>query len=161
MTGGWAEYPWPPAIALSSAMIVFTMHLVAERYVEKKHNIPHHVEECADQVGDQARTTCVLPTTAHQSVNFVDQSRPQPPTQSENVERKDAGSLESGDIDSIEAAKDKAADIAFKQQIAAFLVLEFGVLLHSAIIGLTLGTAGSEFAALFPVIVFHQAFEGG
>ncbi len=39
-------------------------------------------------------------------------------------------------------------------------MLEFGVIFHSVIIGLTLGTAGAAFATLYPVIIFHQAFEG-
>jgi zinc transporter 1/2/3 len=62
--------------------------------------------------------------------------------------------------DSIDSEKDKLADFAFKQQIAAFLILEFGVIVHSVIIGLTLATAGDEFSTLYPVIVFHQSFEG-
>jgi zinc transporter 1/2/3 len=49
---------------------------------------------------------------------------------------------------------------AFRQQIAAFLILEFGVIFHSVIIGLNLGVVGDEFSTLYPVIVFHQAFEG-
>ena len=62
--------------------------------------------------------------------------------------------------DSIDSEKERLADFAFKQQIAAFLILEFGVIVHSVIIGLTLATAGAEFSALYPVIVFHQSFEG-
>jgi len=54
----------------------------------------------------------------------------------------------------------EAARIAFKQQIAAFLILEFGVIFHSIIIGLNLGVVGAEFSTLYPVIVFHQSFEG-
>lgn len=49
---------------------------------------------------------------------------------------------------------------SFQQQIAAFLILEFGVIFHSVIIGLNLGVAGSEFSTLYPVLVFHQCFEG-
>lgn len=48
----------------------------------------------------------------------------------------------------------------FREQIAAFLILEFGVLFHSVIIGLNLGVVGEEFSTLYPVVVFHQAFEG-
>ncbi|KAK3399623.1 zinc-regulated transporter 1 [Sordaria brevicollis] len=48
----------------------------------------------------------------------------------------------------------------FREQIAAFLILEFGVLFHSVIIGLNLGVVGEEFNTLYPVVVFHQAFEG-
>ena len=53
-----------------------------------------------------------------------------------------------------------AREQSFRQQIAAFLILEFGVIFHSVIIGLNLGVAGSEFNTLYVVIVFHQAFEG-
>jgi len=62
------------------------------------------------------------------------------------------------EADSLE--KDRLDDLGFKQQITAFLVLEFGVIFHSVIIGLTLGAAGSEFPILYIVIIFHQSFEG-
>ena len=68
---------------------------------------------------------------------------------------------EDSDSDVEETSVNKQArDIAFKQQIAAFLILEFGVIFHSVIIGLNLGVVGDEFSTLYPVIVFHQAFEG-
>lgn len=44
-------------------------------------------------------------------------------------------------------------------QLIAVAVLEFGVMLHSIIIGLTVAV-NSEFITLFVVIVFHQMFEG-
>ncbi|KAH8927676.1 Zinc/iron permease [Atractiella rhizophila] len=43
-------------------------------------------------------------------------------------------------------------------QIIGVAILEFGVILHSAIIGLTLGVT-DEFVPLFVVITFHQMFE--
>ncbi|KAK9769986.1 putative Zinc/iron permease [Seiridium cardinale] len=49
---------------------------------------------------------------------------------------------------------------AFRKQIAAFGILEFGVIFHSVIIGLNLGVVGEEFNTLYPVLVFHQSFEG-
>lgn len=49
---------------------------------------------------------------------------------------------------------------SFRQQIAAFLILEFGVIFHSVVIGLNLGVVGDEFSTLYPVLVFHQSFEG-
>ncbi|PNY23711.1 Zinc-regulated transporter 1 [Tolypocladium capitatum] len=54
----------------------------------------------------------------------------------------------------------EATERAFHSQIAAFLILEFGVIFHSVIIGLNLGVAGDEFSTLYPVLVFHQSFEG-
>jgi solute carrier family 39 (zinc transporter), member 1/2/3 len=55
---------------------------------------------------------------------------------------------------------DHARSLAVRQQIAAFLILEFGVLFHSVIIGLNLGVSGDEFSTLYVVLVFHQSFEG-
>lgn len=77
-------------------------------------------------------------------------------------------------LEKLEAAQTRA----YKQQIAAFLVLEFGVIFHSVssglkhkqipnanrteqvVIGLNLGVVGTEFSTLYPVLVFHQSFEG-
>lgn len=44
-------------------------------------------------------------------------------------------------------------------EIIGVLILEFGVIFHSFIIGITLGTT-PEFVVLFIVIIFHQMFEG-
>lgn len=164
MTGGWAGYSWPPAIALSSGMITFLMEFVAERYVDKKYNIPHAIDysdptrrtgsvDLAMARYDMGRGSTA--THTHQNLHSSDQDGTRPPT----VEPKNDTHVHYDD-DSIDSEKDRLADVAFKQQITAFLILEFGVLFHSVIIGLALGTAGSEFATLFPVLVFHQSFEG-
>ena len=159
MTGGWAGYSWPPAIALTSAMFTFLMEFAAERYVEKHYSLPH-----AASGSDPTRSGSVdaammkfeigRPQSTHQNLHSSDQD---PHLRDE---RKDLETHGNYDTDSIEAEKERLADIAFRQQITAFLILEFGVIFHSVIIGLALGTAGVEFKTLYPVIVFHQAFEG-
>jgi solute carrier family 39 (zinc transporter), member 1/2/3 len=46
-------------------------------------------------------------------------------------------------------------------QLVGIAILEFGVLLHSVLIGLTLAVTGpDQFVVLFVVLVFHQTFEG-
>ena len=45
-------------------------------------------------------------------------------------------------------------------RLVGFFILEFGVIFHSVIIGLTLSTTGSDFNTLFIAIIFHQMFEG-
>jgi len=45
-------------------------------------------------------------------------------------------------------------------RLVGFFILEFGVIFHSVIIGLTLSTTGADFITLFIVIIFHQTFEG-
>ena len=144
------------------------MDFAAERYVEKKYDIPHGVSDNStpDQLRQDSVDTAMMryELTAprgsiHQGMHSSDQDQT-PTIQTRTITRKDLESTGIDGSDSIEAEKERAADIAFEQQIAAFLILEFGVIFHSVIIGLTLGTAGSEFGALFPVIVFHQSFEG-
>lgn len=48
---------------------------------------------------------------------------------------------------------------AAASEILGVAILEFGVIFHSVIVGITLGTT-NEFTILFIVIIFHQMFEG-
>ncbi|KAF2092695.1 ZIP zinc/iron transport family [Rhizodiscina lignyota] len=138
MTGGWSVYSWPPAIILVSVMSMFLLDFAAERYVEVKYGIGPAVAE-RDTANAAHLTT---PGDGHEE------------TQSQ-LGRKERT------VDTIEPEDEKAImDRSFRSQIAAFLILEFGVIFHSVIIGLNLGTAGSEFTTLYPVLVFHQSFEG-
>jgi zinc transporter 1/2/3 len=70
---------------------------------------------------------------------------------------KGAASVHSGTPSSNDPKED---GLLFAQRIGAFLVLEFGIIFHSFIIGLNLGVVGDEFSTLYPVLVFHQSFEG-
>lgn len=49
---------------------------------------------------------------------------------------------------------------SYATQITAVFVLEFGVVFHSVLIGLTLAVAGSEFVTLYVVLAVHQTLEG-
>ncbi|KAE8353452.1 Zinc/iron permease [Aspergillus coremiiformis] len=134
MTGHWADYPWCPGIVLTSLVMVFLLDFGAERYVEVKYGICREDPEP------------VMTTTTSNGLTTVAE-------RCQSREKKEAG-LESQSVDSL------LAERSFKQQIAAFLILEFGVICHSVIIGLNLGVTGSEFSVLYPVLVFHQSFEG-
>lgn len=133
MTGNWAVYSWPPAIVLVTTMVVFLMDFGAELYVESKYGVVRGDERAIVQVHD-------YPITATTSKDGL-------PTTTD----KQWGDSETDSL---------AAERSFRQQIAAFLILEFGVIFHSVLIGLNLGVAGPEFKTLYPVIVFHQTFEG-
>ncbi|KIN95052.1 hypothetical protein M404DRAFT_1007838 [Pisolithus tinctorius Marx 270] len=51
--------------------------------------------------------------------------------------------------------------IGKKRQIVGILVLQFGIMIHSFVIGLTLAIkTGSDFASLLIAVIFHQLFEG-
>ncbi|CAI7637927.1 unnamed protein product [Penicillium bialowiezense] len=130
VSGYWGEYSWCAAIVLASVAIIFLLDLAAEVYVEHKYGI--HKDEEATNV-------------------FLQQATPS--DQSPQKETAGVATWASEDETVI-------AERSFRQQIAAFLLLEFGIIFHSVIIGLNLGVTGSEFATLYPVLVFHQSFEG-
>ena len=157
MTGRWSSYSWPPAIILISVMSMFLLDFTAERYVAKKYGISgeshldHSVHLHPAQHGNRG-TGLAGPTATDGKAAGQNTSSSPNTAQAEMTERLeddfDANYLKGG------------VERSFRQQIAAFLILEFGVIFHSVIIGLNLGTAGSEFTTLYPVLVFHQSFEG-
>ena len=176
MTGGWAGYTWPAAIALASGMGVFLMDFAAERYVENKYGWAHgggHDEEKHTTAFDaaNARYSVSAGCSNHQALHSGEQdgtlrnastSAPANTTAAATTSSiTDAKKSHAADENSsIETEESLTIERSFQQQIAAFLILEFGVIFHSVIIGLTLGSAGDEFPVLYPVIVFHQSFEG-
>lgn len=165
-------------------MFVFFLDFAAQRYVEVKYGITHEENEVPGITDGHVRSGSVdvamlrymsgrssrasfggrRPSSA-----MVTGSEPQIrgeisprhstaaadtlPTTGKDGSRADQESTNSDE-------KEQATKVSFQQQIAAFLILEFGVIFHSVIIGLTLGTAGSEVGVLYIVIVFHQSFEG-
>ncbi|CDM33062.1 hypothetical protein DTO013E5_5744 [Penicillium roqueforti] len=134
MTGHWADYSWCPAIVLTSMMMVFLMDFGAERYVEIKYGICREDPEPIMSTGGEVRRVDSRVSGRH-------------------ADDKQAKEIES-------QSEEVAIERSVRQQIAALLILEFGVIFHSVIIGLNLGVAGDEFATLYPVLVFHQSFEG-
>ncbi|KAF8444967.1 ZIP-like iron-zinc transporter [Boletus edulis BED1] len=59
----------------------------------------------------------------------------------------------------VEEAQPEQFDDSAMAQVMGIFILEFGILLHSLLIGLTLAV-DPDFIVLFVVIVFHQMFEG-
>ncbi|KAJ5691648.1 hypothetical protein N7488_012383 [Penicillium malachiteum] len=142
-SGYWAEYSWCAAIVLASVVFVFLLDLSAEVYVEHKYGV--HRNEDATNV-----------FLSHDHAQAIDE---QPASDSEkNVSAPTADETRADNYGS--EGDSVTAERSFRQQIAAFLLLEFGIIFHSVIIGLNLGVTGSEFSTLYPVIVFHQSFEG-
>lgn len=163
MTGGWASYSWPPAIVLFSVVVIFLMDFTAERYVETKYGMDHghvDVEELVTDGGHASHNH-----SSHQFLHTSDQrsdlSLRVTRSQSQYDTHRDVASDGSDkNPEEIDVKEQNLTEQGFRTQIAAFLILEFGVIFHSIIIGLNLGTAGSEFSTLYPVLVFHQSFEG-
>lgn len=169
MTGGWSQYSFVAGIALSSGMFVFLLDFAAERYVEKKYDMAHghsdhFITEHRGSVNDASMaqyTNMSRGVSTHQHLHSGDQY--QQTAKQSSLDPKVPENGQDTDVES-EAFEEKAeaiAEMSFQKQISAFLILEFGVIFHSVIIGLTLATAGwDEFKILYPVIVFHQSFEG-
>ncbi|EJS43846.1 zrt1p [Saccharomyces arboricola H-6] len=139
-TGNWALYSWCPAIMLASLTFTFLTDLFSSVWVERKYGVAHdHThDDIKETVVDDAANTSTENATTHRS--YDDKNKV------EFYEDSDASSL-----DTVQS---------FQTQFYAFLILEFGVIFHSVMIGLNLGSTGKEFATLYPVLVFHQSFEG-
>lgn len=138
-SGYWGEYSWCAAIVLASVVIIFLLDLAAEVYVEHKYGVHK----------DGEAPNAFIRHEHHLDIQTTSEPEKAMPTSDEK--RTDTFS---SDGDSTMAER------TFRQQISAFLLLEFGIIFHSVIIGLNLGVTGSEFSTLYPVLVFHQSFEG-
>ncbi len=147
LTPGWDSFPWTPAIVLLSVMLIFLLDFGAKRYVEIKYGIDGELDVQTAITGQSDDSN-----TAH-----TDSTR-QGSLQAHRA--KIAIAYEKNFHEYDPETDSVSRQRSFQQQIAAFLILEFGVIFHSVIIGLNLGVAGSEFATLYAVIVFHQTFEG-
>lgn len=158
------EYSWPPAIALTSCVLTFLLDFAAERYVEKKYGYTHGTSEAQD--ASAMRRGSVDAAVMRYSISKDETSPPRERLQSSHQFMHSADQDQTGPVNAlvkasvadedvealrVDPGQEHALEQSFRQQIAAFLILEFGVIFHSVIIGLTLGTAGSEFADLYPV----------
>ena len=139
MTGNWAQYSWCPAIVLTSVMFIFLADFGAGRYVETKYGLSFDQDiQGAITVAGDGKESSDPRSNSHADI----------PDDRKSFHEE------------IAYGATAAGRAAFRQQIAAFLILEFGVIFHSVIIGLNLGVAGDEFSTLYVVLVFHQSFEG-
>ena len=127
-------------------MLIFLLDFGAERYVEMKYgvrseqDIQSSVATIRNSNGEHADPDAQASLQIHPASIGV--------------------AYEKGFQEYDPEADSAAGEQSFRQQIAAFLILESGVIFHSVIIGLNLGVAGSEFGTLYVVLVFHQSFEG-
>ncbi|KAJ7210444.1 ZIP-like iron-zinc transporter [Mycena pura] len=139
LSPAWSEYPYALALCLLSIFFIFILELVAFRWGTSKlgsiglRHDPHghHTGSHAAHGPEGAQT----PSTAHSDTE----------AQEHGHRHHHHG--------------DGHLDDSASAQIVGIAILEFGVLLHSVLIGLTLAVDES-FKILFIVIIFHQTFEG-
>ncbi|KAG2367991.1 ZIP-like iron-zinc transporter [Suillus spraguei] len=136
LSPAWQVYPYPLALALLSVFCIFIVELVAFRWGTAKLE--------ALGVKHDAHGHGLGAHAAHGPEGGI---------------RNDDLNSEKTTED-IESAHDhKHPDLGAAGQVIGVFILEFGVLLHSMLIGLTLAV-DPDFITLFVVIIFHQSFEG-
>lgn len=157
-TGGWAGYSWPPAIALSMALITFLLDFAAEYYVQMRYGFPHNETGVEDTITTAGGGR---PAVTHQQMHSGDMNDAVEQGLAAAVSKDKKAGSDLVELKHLDDDDSPETELLFRTQISAFLILEFGVLFHSIFIGLNLGVASpDDFKTLFPVIVFHQSFEG-
>lgn len=174
MTGGWSSYSFVPAIILTSVMCIFFLDFGAKIYVEKKYGLvedhaTHDPEALITSQSDGTHTHNGHIHAAHSQNNGILEEEGQAAgsvnlmvsdDKDENLVAQVKGEPRPSEDDYSETSGVLVRH-SFEQQIAAFYILEFGVIFHSVIIGLNLAVAAWEdFKVLYIVIIFHQSFEG-
>lgn len=162
LTGVWEEYPWAAAIAMMSVFFIFFVELFAFRWGTARmarlnggkgaydtHGHAHGTEGLHAAHGPESEMRPVG-GAAHSD---IEEGVPVDDKKSDIIERRAQHSGHgheeaSGPLDDHPLA-----------QILSILILEFGVIFHSFITGITLAVS-VEFIPLFLVLIFHQLFEG-
>lgn len=151
LPSSWAEYPYALALCLVSIYMIFLIEVFAFRFgtrMLKKIGMTadghgYGVSHAPHRDSSEASTPDVHAGTI--------------------AEAKDGQSIkekpgEGGELESLPQLE-KGVPVSPIAQVLGIAVLEFGVLLHSVFVGLTLAVT-ANFKILFVVIIFHQMFEG-
>ncbi|KAH9479523.1 Zinc-regulated transporter 2 [Psilocybe cubensis] len=161
LSDAWKEYPYALALCLLSIFFIFIVELVAFRWgtgklskLGKSHGVFYPFNSCFYFLwlteGKDAHGHSLGSHAAHGPEGTFKSSEA-PPLKSESS---------SSDIESV---KGNDHGHGFQDTLSTHIIgvgiLEFGVILHSFLIGLTLAV-DEGFKILFVVIVFHQTFEG-
>ncbi|KAF5336162.1 hypothetical protein D9611_006357 [Ephemerocybe angulata] len=141
LSDGWKEYPYALALCMLSIFSIFVIELVAFRWgttklakLGKSHDSHGHGLGAHASHGPEG-----LPSKTEKTVD------------------SDVESAQDTHESHSHGPRSWSTDTT--TQIIGVGILEFGVILHSILIGLTLAV-DEDFKILFIVVVFHQTFEG-
>ncbi|EKM50143.1 uncharacterized protein PHACADRAFT_264707 [Phanerochaete carnosa HHB-10118-sp] len=167
LSPAWQEYPYAMAIALISIFMIFIIELLAFRWGTAKlaalgiEHDPHgHGISHDDKIGtlaahgpelDSERTTSRTSSSSEQEVTVLEKGH--------DIELALEKKPHHDDRERSHGHSHGAVDESAATQIVGIAILEFGVVLHSVLIGLTLAVT-DNFKILFIVLIFHQTFEG-
>ncbi|KZP01801.1 ZIP-like iron-zinc transporter [Calocera viscosa TUFC12733] len=139
LSGVWGEYDWAPAIAMMAVFAVFLVELFAFRWgTAKLKSLGVETAHGHEQEQEQEDAH----SHGHEHDPGHSHSHSHSPGHSHDPGHSHSHAVTSG-----------------APQILGVAILEFGVIFHSVIIGLTLAV-DQNFIQLFIVIIFHQMFEG-
>ncbi|KAF8336470.1 ZIP zinc transporter-domain-containing protein [Cantharellus anzutake] len=137
---------WPGMIVLLSIIAIFLVDFCSDAYVR-------YLENRVLTAGLEDRER----NTSEQSWFSSDSKARQDGTStpgSSLTALEDTPLLESGSIPEVELIQQKG-------DVVGLLTLQIGVVMHSIVLGFTLGVAtDAKFTSLLPAIIFHQIFEG-
>ncbi|KAL5537146.1 hypothetical protein ACEPAF_969 [Sanghuangporus sanghuang] len=156
LTGNWQIYPWALALCMLSVFVMFLAELIAFRWgTAKLRKLGVTYDAHGHDVG--GGHAAHGPEAAAPARGAADYT---PPSRSSDDEKRrtQGGQIPALDEDVVILKADPLKESAISQ-IIGICVLEFGVVLHSVLIGLTLAV-DEDFKVLFVVLVFHQIFEG-
>ncbi|KAH8879911.1 ZIP zinc/iron transport family [Thozetella sp. PMI_491] len=141
------DYPWALAISLMTVMVMFLVELIISNFELSGHSHSHSHDDPAPAASTQ-RDDIEASSKAES-----DKKASQPANEAIFASRGEDHLGHSRD----HVAGDSYAE--FGGQLTAIAILEFGVVLHSVFIGLTLAVT-DNFIILLVVLTFHQMFEG-
>ncbi|KAJ3787575.1 ZIP-like iron-zinc transporter [Lentinula aff. detonsa] len=158
LSEAWSEYPYALALCLLSIFSIFIVELVAFRWgTAKLASIGVAYDAHGHEAGAHA---------AHgpeSSAQNIAESGKDAQDLTRIMEEARAASHSSHSVNESEVLKNTRGNVAVLDspmtQILGVAILEFGVVLHSVLVGLTLAV-DPDFKILFVVLVFHQTFEG-
>lgn len=145
----WQNYPYALALALLSIFGIFILELIAFRWgtaklaalnmIQRHDHHKHNVDSYAAH-GSEGDEHCGTDDANRYKTSEKASGRPK--------------------VDDIESVQETGGmDDSAATQIIGVCILEFGIVLHSILIGMTLAV-NENFIVLFVVMIFHQLFEG-
>lgn len=149
----WEAYPYAYAICMITLFALFFCEIMAFRVIERKTNADHSHSEFGtessfvkkDEEDNNSENKSGLAVNPDLSRRY--------PSHYAHAELHQ-------DPEAIGTHLEDNNKEAYGGQLLSVFVLEFGVVMHSVFVGLTLAVAGEEFKSLYAVLVFHQLFEG-
>lgn len=161
LTGVITEYPWAQGIALMSVFSLFFVELLAMRYATFS-TMSSDMQTEAVAAAESDRRMAKAAEAAREKDGGPSSSSSSPDVQSSSVATTSATTVPAAVSDRLNDEIEGAARHVenYAACLTSIFILEFGVIFHSVLIGLTLAVSGAEFKTLYIVLTFHQMFEG-